>query len=262
MAEFDERDANRPVNDPPMPAAATPRYRRPVLMTVIVMAVAAAGVAIWYGVSSKGSGGDAGGDIPIVRADPEPIRVRPQNPGGMDFPDQDMLVYDRIEGEGVRPQVERLLPPPEAPMELPAPAELAPDAPPPPPPPVVPEPITESAGVKPPLPPPAPKEKADAATPPAGSTPPVTVATTVGDGYKVQLASVRSLETAQGEWSRLSKRHADVLGDFDLDVERADLGARGIFFRVRAGPIANEESAKALCETMKSRDVGCLVVQP
>jgi hypothetical protein len=279
MAELDGRAPDDPVNEPPFPPddtalpTATPRHRRPIFMTVVVTAIAAAGIAIWYGLSSQMAGGGSEGEVPVVRADPNPIKERPADPGGMNVPDQDKLVYDRIDGETERPLVERLLPPPETPMAPPTTAELAPDAPPPPPPPVMPAPIPESPAaavpaeqVKPlPSVPEIPKVETAVTvpSPPATSpTPEVSVVTTVGDGFKVQLASVRSMDAARGEWTRLSKRHADVLGDLDLDVDRADLGSRGIFFRVRGGPIATEVAAKALCETMKSRDVGCLVIKP
>jgi cell division septation protein DedD len=246
MAEFDELDVNTPLSDLPMSETVTPRHRRPLFMVVVVMAIAAGGAAIWGGLSSPEKGDDSSGNIPIVRADPEVFRVRPQDPGGMDVPDRDKLVYDRIEGDAERLQVERLLPPPESPMALPGQIEPEPDLPLPPAPPVVPEPITQSVGAKSP-------------PPPASPTQPVTV---IGDGFKVQLASVRTLEAARGEWSRLRNRHVDVLGNLDFDVERADLGERGIFFRVRAGPILSEKSAKALCKIMKSRNVSCLVVRP
>ena len=60
------------------------------------------------------------GDIPLIRADTRPMRVKPENPGGMQIPDRDMLIYGQQ-----RPQVEHLLPPPEQPMARPSPASAA-----------------------------------------------------------------------------------------------------------------------------------------
>lgn len=53
---------------------------------------------------------------PIVRAEDGPTRVRPDAPGGLDIPDQDKLVFDRIAPGQAEPTVERLLPEPEQPL--------------------------------------------------------------------------------------------------------------------------------------------------
>ena len=81
----------------------------------------------------------AGGaaDIPLIRADTSPMKVKPENPGGMQIPDRDMLIYGQQ-----RPQVEHLLPPPEQPMARPSP-------PPPPPAPSAP-PVQAATAVPPP----------------------------------------------------------------------------------------------------------------
>ncbi|CAN0414076.1 unnamed protein product, partial [Phaeothamnion confervicola] len=35
-------------------------------------------------------------NIPIVRADPRPMKIRPDNPGGIDVPFQNTEIYDRV----------------------------------------------------------------------------------------------------------------------------------------------------------------------
>jgi len=57
--------------------------------------------------------------------------------------------------------------------------------------------------------------------------------------YFVQLASVKSDQGARKEWSRLQKAHSELFDDLPLDVQRADLGDRGIFYRIRIGPFPN-----------------------
>ncbi|MDP3371378.1 MAG: hypothetical protein Q8S21_00565 [Candidatus Paracaedibacteraceae bacterium] len=49
---------------------------------------------------------------PLIEAQTEPYRIRPQTPGGTDFPHQDKLIYDRLAPATAQP-VERLLPQPE-----------------------------------------------------------------------------------------------------------------------------------------------------
>jgi hypothetical protein len=79
--------------------------------------------------------------------------------------------------------------------------------------------------------------------------------------YMVQLASVKSAEAAENEWSRLQRLHGDLLGDLDLDLQRADLGERGIFFRIRTGPFPNAVTAKDMCWQIQAAKLNCLVVR-
>ncbi len=43
---------------------------------------------------------------------------------------------------------------------------------------------------------------------------------------------------------------------------RADLGRRGIFYRLRAGPVGDRKAAAAICRTLAKRKLGCMVVKP
>jgi hypothetical protein len=45
-------------------------------------------------------------------------------------------------------------------------------------------------------------------------------------------------------------------------VARADLGDRGTFYRLRAGPIADEAKARAICDSLAGRGASCIIVQP
>jgi cell division septation protein DedD len=81
--------------------------------------------------------------------------------------------------------------------------------------------------------------------------------------YLVQLAAARSPQGARGEWSRLRSKHVDLLGDLGLSVTKADLGpARGIYYRLRAGPLADENQARQLCKKLAERQIGCLIIKP
>lgn len=83
--------------------------------------------------------------------------------------------------------------------------------------------------------------------------------TAAGD-YAVQLASVRSRQEANREWERLRRRHSDILGSLQLTVLEADLGQRGKYYRLRAGPITNQNSARRVCDSLVDRKVTCIVV--
>jgi cell division septation protein DedD len=82
------------------------------------------------------------------------------------------------------------------------------------------------------------------------------------DNFALQLGSVRSRQEANVEWERLRRSHADILGGLQLTVLEADLGNRGTYYRLRAGPIASQGSARRLCNSLVDRKVACIVVQP
>jgi hypothetical protein len=60
-------------------------------------------------------------DVPVIRAGKDPIKVSPENPGGLDVQNRDILVYERLQGTPAgKRSVERLLPAPEQPLTPPA----------------------------------------------------------------------------------------------------------------------------------------------
>src|SRR6185437_11707308 len=117
-----------------------PPKRRSIWPSIAVVAAASAfGGVIWYAYHQS-AGPGANGVPPLVKAEPGPTKVKPDDPGGQEIPFQDSTVYERLTPTGDRkPVVEKLLPPPEEP------AVRAPPAPPPP---------IETANVLPPPPPP------------------------------------------------------------------------------------------------------------
>lgn len=56
----------------------------------------------------------SGGDAPLIKADRSPVKVRPATPGGMEVPNQDKLIYERLR-ESDTARVEKLMPAPEKP---------------------------------------------------------------------------------------------------------------------------------------------------
>ena len=76
---------------------------------------------------------------------------------------------------------------------------------------------------------------------------------------RVQLASVGTSQDAREAWTRLQGEFPDLLAGLELDVERVDLGERGVFHRVRAGPLPARADAEALCAALRSRSQDCWV---
>ncbi|HTJ65786.1 MAG TPA: SPOR domain-containing protein [Alphaproteobacteria bacterium] len=100
-----------------------PPRRRSIWPSIAVVAAALAfGGVIWFAYQSGKSGN--GGLPPLVKADTGPTKVKPENPGGQEIPFQDSTVYDRLDQNGQKPVVEKLLPETETPVTRPPPAPV------------------------------------------------------------------------------------------------------------------------------------------
>ena len=81
-------------------------------------------------------------------------------------------------------------------------------------------------------------------------------AANTGD-FVVQLSAQRSEDAARTNFRRLQQRHSALAG-YSLNIQRADLGDRGVYHRVRVGPFARS-AANSLCERVKSQGGDCIV---
>ncbi len=104
-------------------AVAARRGNRGFVIAGAVAAVALVGAAGAYFMSSGG-----GSDAPVlVRADSEPIKVRPENPGGTTVPNQNNEVYQRVSSGPTQsaPAQEKLVSSSEEPVDLASEAEAS-----------------------------------------------------------------------------------------------------------------------------------------
>lgn len=272
------------------------RWATVALAVAGLLASAVAGGGIVY-LLIGGKDAEVAGPPPLIAAEDRPIKVAPDNPGGMEVPNRDKMIYSRLKGEDERHDVERLLPPPEQPQlppsgqldelvrsdvtraptlllppddaavvsgetpaaALPPPAPVPAEAPAPVPPPAAESPAPpvkqEQVALSRPVP------SSPPAKPAAKAVPPKSTAAATGR-FQVQLLAVRSEQDAKAAWQRLQDKNSDVLGGLSYSVQRADLGAQGVFYRLRAGPIADEAKAKSICSTLSGRNVSCLIIKP
>jgi hypothetical protein len=167
--------------------------------------------------------------IPLIRAEEEPIKTKPENPGGMDVPNLgvEVLNPDKFNTAVV------LGPPPEEPALLPE------------------TPTTEDvAGII--QPPPL-------SEPGLEINPVPTETTDLETTYRVQIASVKSEWEAKDEWKRLKLRYPILLQRLNLSVARVDLGEKGVFYRLLIGPLPNKAAANEFCLSAKNRKLACLI---
>jgi hypothetical protein len=266
-----------------------PFWRRPlVLGAASVLVVLAVVVVVAYNWGVEQGARQA---PPLIQADSSPVKVRPENPGGMTVPHQDRLIYDRMTGGDTKEPVEQLLPGPEEPVPTPsgtgntaatqgsgatqgtgsqvastaetgqtaAPGGQGPQA--------QPAAGTSAAVESRPL-----DEPQHTAAPPATATGPAAktqprVAAleqpkpqSAGGPVFLQLGAVRDASAANGEWARLTRQMPDLLGGRTLQARRVDLGAKGIYYRLQTGPFAQRSDAQHLCDQIKARGAGCMII--
>lgn len=78
--------------------------------------------------------------------------------------------------------------------------------------------------------------------------------------YLVQIAAFRSEEAAEAAWRKASGSRPDIYRGAAKHIQRADLGAKGVFYRLRVGAFAERSEATAFCTTLKSAGENCIVV--
>ena len=92
----------------------------------------------------------------------------------------------------------------------------------------------------------------------ASSTP---VSKTISPGsIAVQLASASDEAKAQAMMKDLQQKYATQLGDTTLHLVRADLGSRGVYYRIQSQSLA-ETDANQICSALKQMNAGCILVR-
>ena len=96
---------------------------------------------------------------------------------------------------------------------------------------------------------------------PAGGAPQVaaTPQFAAGGPYVAQLAALQSEAAVSPAWHRYSTRAPQLFAAAHLDTQRADLGQRGIYYRVRAGYFADRANATLFCERIRQMGQDCIV---
>ncbi|NKB49810.1 MAG: type II secretion system protein GspD [Alphaproteobacteria bacterium] len=79
--------------------------------------------------------------------------------------------------------------------------------------------------------------------------------------WRIQLAALDNRKDTQATWAAMQQANQDLLDGLTLHVQQANL-AKGTFYRLQAGPLADVAAATGLCKSLKSRNQNCLVVAP
>lgn len=200
--------------------------------------------AIWFAYD-KGQD-SARGDVPLVRAAEETWRHKPEEPGGMEVPDRDKLVYNRVSGSEETGDDVQLRAGPELPIDKPEPTSPAPQ---------------ESAPAESPAP--APQTEAPAAAPekspaPAKPAPAEAPAPSITDGaWLVQLGAFGSADGADKAWRMLKEKYGTLLTSLRPDVDILERAGKDPLYRLRAGPFASRDAADKVCARLKAEGQAC-----
>jgi SPOR domain len=70
----------------------------------------------------------------------------------------------------------------------------------------------------------------------------------------LHLSSLRSEEAAKREWHDLQQSFPEPLGQMQAQFHRAELGEKGTFYRVLAGPLPSRSEAAQVCAALKAKN--------
>ncbi len=256
------------------------------IITVLI-GVFLAALVLWYIVGKYFVSGDSEIELapPVITADNEVVKERPEDVGGMEILGKDKSVYNRISRSNSN-EPERIIRRVETPVPAPveqkekvkvqvmdtgsplihdmnaqktgAPKPTLPKA-------LAETSITKAMGtvvaepkaeerkveVKPVYTP----QKTEVKPVPVPAKP---VVAKKGD-WKIQILSSRDKNAVAKTWESLKSKHSDLLGDITHEVVEADLGAKGMFYRLRIGGFTDRKQADDLCSKLKIRKLDCIV---
>jgi cell division septation protein DedD len=220
------------------------QYRPQVIGAGIVVLVAFLGLIVYV---YQGGDEDIAPEPPVIAAPDGPVREKPEDPGGIEIPDRDKLVYNRVSGEEGEEAV-NLEPGPELPGDIPEAApEAAPEEP------VeagAPESVEEAV-----------EEAPKAAVTETQSSPepapaPAAAPSAPSGDFMIQLGAFGSRESAARAWTTLQGKYPSVLGNLAPDYEALKRSS-GTLYRLRAGGFADRAGAEAACAKLKAQGQGC-----
>ena len=80
-------------------------------------------------------------------------------------------------------------------------------------------------------------------------------------GYVVQVSSQRSMEQAQASFAALQSSYPSILGEYQANIQQAEVADQGTYYRVRVGPWATRDEAIEVCEALQAAGGSCFVSQ-
>ena len=80
-------------------------------------------------------------------------------------------------------------------------------------------------------------------------------------GARAQLGAYKSESEAKSNWAKLSKQFATEIGSKEHYIIRADLGEKGVYYRLQVAPFASAKEAEQFCLTFVSAGQNCFLAK-
>ena len=244
--------------------------RGPLILALAIGVLLVFGAVVWntyrQGVRSNGAG------LPSVIADAQPYKRVPDERGGLEVRDTDKRFYDQMDASERVPDLANLdngdgsdmlqggppidLRPNDEEMDGSDPDNGMPNS--------VADEVAELADLSRPdrgidSEPLAPMPVTRAPPPPPRDMSPQ-FAFSEGGQYLVQVAAFRTEDAAEAAWRKSAAAHPDLYRGAGKRIQRADLGAKGVFYRLRVGGFSQKTEADAFCDALKAQGDNCIVV--
>jgi cell division septation protein DedD len=88
---------------------------------------------------------------------------------------------------------------------------------------------------------------------------PAPAAVPVTGAYVLQVGAYKSQAEADTAWKAYKARHTALLADANDDIQQADLGEKGIWYRLRITGFASKDVANAMCDRLKADGGACFL---
>ena len=250
--------------------------RLPLLLVIGLLVVAAFAGVVWLAYTQGVQRGRADAPRMLVAAS-GPVKEAPANPGGTQTPYTGLKIYEQPapENEDIESAPQPPTPQAAAPAKsaTPAPAKMK----------VAEKAATTPVATKPPhslqapagansvpalKPSTAVTAKSDLVAKPvaAPSTPkqsamviaPAPVA--AAGNVALQIGAYKSEEEASAAWAAFSSRHP-MAKSYQNEVQKADLGSKGVWYRLRLGSFVDKTEAVAFCDKLKADGGTCFLAR-
>lgn len=80
--------------------------------------------------------------------------------------------------------------------------------------------------------------------------------------FVVQVGARKSQTAALAGFADLQQKYPSILSGYRPLIQKADLGERGIWYRLRIGPLGDKAAAGDLCNKLKSAGMKSCLVRP
>ena len=95
--------------------------------------------------------------------------------------------------------------------------------------------------------------------PPAVADAPVSPGREPAKSLKLQVGAYTSQPDAVAAWNALQGKYEKLMVGYSYNVQRADLGKKGVWFRLQVGDFANHDLASELCDQLKKGGDDCFL---